>query len=79
MWGRRSAPREIKEKKPDRIFADTWHKSLWLKQELSVMEPGYLDDYRVVADEDGVQVLRRKTAIRPILEGAPGEADKADP
>ncbi len=72
----RSALREIREKKPELIFTDTWPEFSWLKEELSAMEPGYLDDYRVVADEDGVRVLRRKTAVRAPFEFSPAEAPR---
>lgn len=75
----RSVLREIREKEPDLIFADTSPEFSWLKQELSAMEPGFLDDYQVVAEENGVKVLRLKTSIRGFLERRAKTGDRAEP
>ena len=66
----RSILREIKEKTPELIFMDTFPESSWLNTELSVLEPGFLDAYQVVAEENGVRVLRLKASMHASPEAA---------
>lgn len=55
---------EIKEKTPEIIIMDASPNRSWLRRELSAMEPGFLNPYEVIADEDGVQILRLKALVR---------------
>jgi hypothetical protein len=54
--------REIVDKRPDLIIEDTRPQYTWLVPELNALEPGFLDDYAIVAEENGIRVLRRKAA-----------------
>ena len=43
------------------------------------MEPGFLDPYQVVAEENGVGVLRLKASMRASPERPPEAARHAEP
>jgi hypothetical protein len=75
----RSILSEIKEKTPELIFMDTLSEFSWLKMELSAMEPGFLDSYQVVAEENGVAVLRLKASIRAFPDRLPEAARQNEP
>jgi hypothetical protein len=72
----RRALDEIREKSPEIIITvpDTLPEYSWLKRELSKMQPGFLGDYAVLAEEGGVQILRRKPS-----DGAPHESAAPEP
>jgi len=65
---------EIREKTPEIIITDTAPKYSWLKQELSAMEPGFLDPYEVIAEEHKVRVLRLKASMHASPRYAPRNA-----
>ena len=54
--------REIRDKRPDIIFEDTRPEYSWLAPELNALRPGFLDDYTAFVEENGIRVLRRKSA-----------------
>ncbi len=60
--------REIKDKRPEIIIEDMRPIFSWLAPELNALQPGFLDDYRILADEGAIRVLRRRStqADRPI-------------
>ncbi len=51
---------EIRDKQPDIIIEDTRAGFSWLVLELEVLQPGFLDGYAVIADDEPIRVLRRK-------------------
>jgi hypothetical protein len=53
--------REIKDKRPQIIIEDTRPSFSWLVPELNAMQPGFLDGYRVIAEENVIRVLGRKS------------------
>ena len=75
----RSILQEIREKTPELIFTDTSPKYSWLKAELSAMEPGFLDPYEVVAEENRIEVLRLKASMRASPERPPEAAGHVEP
>jgi hypothetical protein len=54
--------REIRDKRPEIIIEDTRPEYSWLAPELNALQPGFLDGYRVIAQENGITVLRLKSA-----------------
>jgi hypothetical protein len=52
------ALQNIKEKSPEIIIQDVRPEFLWLSSELAEAEPGFLDRYEAIAEEDGIRVLR---------------------
>ena len=52
--------REIRDKRPEIIIEDTRPIFSWLAPELNALQPGFLDDYRVLAEQGAIRVLRRK-------------------
>jgi hypothetical protein len=73
--------REIVDKRPDIIIEDTRPQYAWLVPEVNALEPGLLDGYAIVAEENGIRVLRRKAAaVRGSSDRqTPDEAKKAGP
>jgi hypothetical protein len=70
--------REIREKRPELVIEDTRPPHAWLAPELNALQPGFLDGYEVIADENGIRVLRMKSIAGPDSPGPrPGEAKKA--
>jgi hypothetical protein len=51
--------REIKEEAPEIIIQDTRPGNSWLMSELTALQPGFLNGYKVIAEEGGIRVLRR--------------------
>ena len=64
---------EIRDKQPDIIIEDTRADFSWLLLELEVLQPGFLDGYAVIADEEPIRVLRRKSTG---LSSASAAADR---
>ncbi len=72
--------REIVDKRPDIIIEDTRPQYSWLVPELNALQPGFLDGYAVIAEENGIRVLRLKSMAGPDSAGPrPYEAKKAGP
>jgi hypothetical protein len=55
--------REIRDKRPDLIIEDTRPENSWLVPELNAMQPGFLEGYAAIAEEDGIRVLSRTEAV----------------
>jgi hypothetical protein len=53
--------RQIMEKAPDIIIQDVRPGYSWLTSELVALKPKFLDGYEVIAEEDGIRVLRRRS------------------
>jgi hypothetical protein len=70
---------EITKKRPEIIITDTSSDRSWLKTELSAMQPGFLDAYQAVAEENGVGVLRLKASMRASAERPPEAPGHAEP
>ena len=51
--------REIRDKRPELIIEDMRPDFSWLEPELNALQPGFLDDYRILAEEGAIRVLRR--------------------
>jgi hypothetical protein len=58
------ALQQIREKSPELIIEDVRPDYLWLSSAFSEDEPGFLDGYTVIAEEDGIRVLRLASAMR---------------
>jgi hypothetical protein len=54
--------RRIAEKTPDIIIEDIRPGSSWLTLELAALKPRFLNGYEVLAEENGIRVLRRRPA-----------------
>ncbi len=52
--------REIRDKRPEIIIEDMRPIFSWLVPELNSLQPGFLDDYRIFAEEGAIRVLRRR-------------------
>jgi hypothetical protein len=73
--------RDIRDKRPEIIIEDTRPIFSWLAPELNALQPGFLDDYRTLAEENGIRVLRMKSAAGRGSSDrhTPDEAHKAGP
>ena len=58
---------EIRDKRPEIIIEDIRPEFAWLAPELKALQPGFLDDYAVIADEGAVRVLR---LMSPTVSGS---------
>lgn len=66
-----SVLREIKDKRPELIIEDSRPGYAWLVPELNALQPGFLDGYRVIAEEGGIRVRRATSgpiSPRPLPE-----------
>ena len=52
--------RDIRDKRPDIIIEDIRPAFSWLLPELNGLQPGFLDDYRILADDGAIRVLRSR-------------------
>ncbi len=52
--------RDIRDKRPEIIIEDMRPIFSWLAPELNALQPGFLDDYRILAEEGAIRVLRRQ-------------------
>jgi hypothetical protein len=52
--------RDIRGKRPEIIIEDMRPIFSWLVPELNALQPGFLDDYRILAEEGPIRVLRRR-------------------
>jgi hypothetical protein len=52
--------RDIRNKRPEIIIEDMRPIFFWLVPELNALQPGFLDDYRILAEEGAIRVLRRR-------------------
>jgi len=68
--------REIRDKRPEIIIEDVRPTFSWLEPELNALQPGFLDDYAVIADEGAVRVLRARWAVGPVSPCPPSEGSK---
>ncbi len=65
--------REIRDKRPEIIIEDIRPAFSWLKPELNALQPGFLDDYSVIAEEGDIRVLRLMSAT---VSGSPDDAPR---
>jgi len=63
--------REIRDKRPEIIIEDIRPTFSWLEPELNALQPGFLDDYAVIADEGAVRVLRLMSTT---VSGSPDDS-----
>ena len=66
--------RQIKEKAPEIIIQDVRPGYSWLSSELIELKPGFLDGYKVIAEEGGIRVLRRRSEAGQKLPDRPRSA-----
>ena len=64
---------EIRDKRPEIIIEDIRPEFAWLAPELKALQPGFLDDYAVIADEGDIRVLRLMSAT---VSGSPDDAPR---
>ena len=57
--------REIRDKRPEIIIEEMRPIFSWLVPELNALQPGFLDDYTVIVEENGIRVLRMKSMAGP--------------
>jgi hypothetical protein len=69
--------REIRDKRPEIIIEDIRPGYTWLTSDLNALQPGFLDGYTTIAEENGIRVLRMKSIAGP--DPRPYETKKTGP